>query len=127
MCGDTVVTGNRSSAFTHTAVCVVGLMAVLLIFNGCFFFRSKPDPRVQDITSQLTPGMTLEEVLISVGAPQRRGQNLFDKRKEYWIYEFVDEQKKKRGNEVEDNMLTAELQLMFDRGKLVNWNLVSRN
>jgi hypothetical protein len=123
------VIGKRSFVFDRKALCIAGLMAMLMTLDGCFFFRSKPDPRAQDITTQLTAGMTPEDVLIAVGPPQRRGQNLFDKRKEYWIYEFVDEQKKKkqRDNGTQDNALAAELQLMFDRGKLVNWNLVSRN
>jgi outer membrane protein assembly factor BamE (lipoprotein component of BamABCDE complex) len=129
MRGSTVLTGKRSSAFARKALCIAGLMAMLMTLDGCFFFRSKPDPRAQDMTTQLTPGMTPEDVLMAVGPPQRRGQNLFDKRKEYWIYEFVNEQKKKkkRENGAQDNALAAELQLMFDRGKLVNWNLVSRN
>jgi outer membrane protein assembly factor BamE (lipoprotein component of BamABCDE complex) len=124
----TVLTDQRSPAPAWKAACIVGLLAALLTLEGCFFFRSKPDPRVQEVTSQLSEGMTQEEVLIAVGSPQRRGQNLFDKRKEYWIYEFVSEQKKrkKRGSGEEENALVAELQLMFDRGKLVNWNVVSR-
>jgi outer membrane protein assembly factor BamE (lipoprotein component of BamABCDE complex) len=121
--------GPRSSVSARAAAWVAGLVAVLLMVDGCFFFRSQPDPRVQAITRQLTPGMTPEEVLTAVGPPQRRGQNLFDKRKEYWIYEFVDasKRKKKRGGGEEDNQPGSELQLMFDRGKLVNWNLVSRD
>jgi outer membrane protein assembly factor BamE (lipoprotein component of BamABCDE complex) len=82
------------------------------------------------MTSRLNPGLTTDEVLELVGPPQRRGQNLFDKRKEYWIYEFVKEQKKsrKRSRSAERNgqetVLESELQLLFERGKLVNWNVV---
>jgi outer membrane protein assembly factor BamE (lipoprotein component of BamABCDE complex) len=114
------------------AVYAAGLLAVLLTLDGCFFFRSKPDPRVQELTNHLEPGLTPEEVLRLIGPPQRQGQNLFDRRKEYWIYEFVSEQKKKRrrGREVENHqepVLQSELQLLFDRGKLVNWSHVPRN
>jgi hypothetical protein len=65
-----------------------------------------------------------------VGPPQRRGQNLFDKKKEYWIYEFVSQQQKekKRSRNAErdgqEPVLESELQLLFERGKLVNWNVV---
>jgi outer membrane protein assembly factor BamE (lipoprotein component of BamABCDE complex) len=116
-----------------TATCVLGLFAVLLTLEGCFFFRSKPDPRAQEMTSRLNPGLTTDEVLELVGPPQRRGQNLFDKRKEYWIYEFVKEQKKsrKQSRSAERNgqetVLESELQLLFERGKLVNWNVVPIN
>jgi hypothetical protein len=111
------------------AACVLGLLAVLLTLEGCFFFRSKPDPKAQEITSRLSPGLTTYEVLELVGPPQRRGQNLFDKKKEYWIYEFVKQQKsKKRSGDASRNgretMLDSEVQLLFERGKLVNWNVV---
>jgi hypothetical protein len=111
---------------------VAGLLAVLLTLDGCFFFRSKPDPRVQELTRHLEPGLTPDEVLSLLGPPQRQGQNLFDRRKEYWIYEFVAEEKKKRrrGRDAEKNgqepVLQSELQLLFDRGKLVNWSHVPR-
>jgi outer membrane protein assembly factor BamE (lipoprotein component of BamABCDE complex) len=123
------LTGEQSCTCARQAASIVALVAVLLTLDGCFFFRSKPDPRVREVTSQLASGMTPEEVLTAVGSPQRRGQNLFDKRKEYWIYEFVDERrkKKKRDNGAEESEPVAELQLMFERGKLVNWNVVSRN
>jgi hypothetical protein len=67
-----------------------------------------------------------------VGPPQRRGQNLFDKRKEYWIYEFSKEVKKKGRSRDEnggapETVLESELQLLFERGKLVNWNVISHN
>jgi len=112
-----------------TATCVLGLFAVLLTLEGCFFFRSKPDPKAQEITSRLSPGLTTDEVLELVGPPQRRGQNLFDKKKEYWIYEFVKQQKsKKRSGDANRNgqqtVLDSEVQLLFERGKLVNWNVV---
>ena len=112
---------------------MVGLLAVLLTIGGCFFFRSKPDARVQALTSQLSPGLTMDEVFTRVGPPQRRAQNLFDQKKEYWIYEFVGDQhkKKKRGEGAErdgqESAPDSELQLMFERGKLVNWNHVFRN
>ena len=112
------------------AACVLGLFAVLLTLEGCFFFRSKPDPKAQEITSRLSPGLTTDEVLELVGPPQRRGQNLFDKRKEYWIYEFVKQQKKstQRSGDANRNgqqtVLDSEVQLLFERGKLVNWNVV---
>lgn len=113
----------------RTVTCVLGLFAVLLTLEGCFFFRSKPDPKAQEITSRLSPGLTTEEVIELVGPPQRRGQNLFDKKKEYWIYEFVKEQKgKKRSGNASRNgqerVLDSEVQLLFDRGRLVNWNIV---
>jgi outer membrane protein assembly factor BamE (lipoprotein component of BamABCDE complex) len=114
-----------------TATCLLGLFAVLLTVDGCFFFRAKPDTKAQEMASQLSPGMTIDEVLALLGPPQRRGQNLFDKRKEYWIYEFVKEekQKKKRSGSADrdhqEAVVTSELQLLFERGKLVNWNVVS--
>jgi hypothetical protein len=102
---------------------------VLLTLEGCFFFRSKPDPKAQAIVSRLSPGLTTDEVIARVGPPQRRGQNLFDKRKEYWMYEFVKEQKgKKRSGDASRNgqetVLDSEVQLLFERGRLVNWNIV---
>jgi hypothetical protein len=108
---------------------VLGLFAVLLTLEGCFFFRAKPDLKAQEITSRLSPGLTTEEVLELVGPPQRRGQNLFDKKKEYWIYEFVKQQKgKSRSGDASRNgqatVLDSEVQLLFERGKLVNWNVV---
>jgi outer membrane protein assembly factor BamE (lipoprotein component of BamABCDE complex) len=120
------------SPIPKTATCVLGLFAVLLTLNGCFFFRSKPDPKAQEITSRLSPGLTTDEVLELVGPPQRRGQNLFDKRREYWIYEFVKQQKgKKRSGDANRNgretVLDSEVQLLFERGKLVNWNIVPMN
>lgn len=113
----------------RTVTCVLGLFAVLLTLEGCFFFRSKPDPKAQEITSRLSPGLTTEEVIELVGPPQRRGQNLFDKKKEYWIYEFVKERKgKKRSGNASRNgqerVLDSEVQLLFERGRLVNWNIV---
>jgi hypothetical protein len=126
-------TPRRFSSLLRRATSLVGLLAVLLTVAGCFFFRSKPDARVQELTSQLSPGLTMDEVLTRVGPPQRRGQNLFDKKKEYWIYEFVNDQskKKKQSPEAErdgqDSAPDSELQLMFERGKLVNWNYASRN
>jgi outer membrane protein assembly factor BamE (lipoprotein component of BamABCDE complex) len=133
MCWSVLLTLQRMfwrSPMPKTATCVLGLLAVLLTLDGCFFFRSKPDPKAQEMTSQLSPGLTTDEVLELVGPPQRRGQNLFDKRKEYWIYEFVKEQKKpkRRSRNPERNgqetVLESELQLLFERGRLVNWNLV---
>jgi hypothetical protein len=102
---------------------------VLLTLEGCFFFRSKPDPKAQEITSRLSPGLTTDEVMNLVGPPQRRGQNLFDKKKEYWTYELVKEQKgKKRSDNPSRNgrehVLDSEVQLLFERGRLVNWNIV---
>ena len=44
-----------------TAACVLGLFAVLLALEGCFFFRSKPDSRAQEMTSRLNPGLTTDE------------------------------------------------------------------
>jgi outer membrane protein assembly factor BamE (lipoprotein component of BamABCDE complex) len=108
-------------------------LAAVLTLDGCFFFRSKTDPRVQEMTSHLEPGLTPEEVLRLLGPPQRQGQNLFDRRKEYWIYEFASDQKKKRrrGRDAEngdqDKVIQSELQLLFDRGKLANWSHVQRN
>jgi outer membrane protein assembly factor BamE (lipoprotein component of BamABCDE complex) len=120
----------RFPPIPKAAACVLGLFAVLLTLEGCFFFRSKPDPKAQEITSRLSPGLTTDEVLELVGPPQRRGQNLFDKRKEYWIYEFVKQQKKstQRSGDANRNgqqtVLDSEVQLLFERGKLVNWNVV---
>jgi outer membrane protein assembly factor BamE (lipoprotein component of BamABCDE complex) len=115
-----------------TATCLLGLCATLLVLDGCFFFRTKPDTKVQEMANRLSPGMTIDEVLGLVGPPQRRGQNLFDKRKEYWIYEFSKEVKKKRRSRDEngsapETVLESELQLLFERGKLVNWNVISHN
>jgi outer membrane protein assembly factor BamE (lipoprotein component of BamABCDE complex) len=113
-----------------TAWYILGLCAILFTLDGCFFFRSKPDPKIQEMVSRLSPGLTPEEVSGLIGPPQRRGQNLFDKRKEYWIYEFVKPQKKKRprsgdaDRETQETVVQSELQLLFDRGKLVNWNVV---
>jgi outer membrane protein assembly factor BamE (lipoprotein component of BamABCDE complex) len=113
-----------------SAACALGLFAALLTLEGCFFFRSKPDTKAQEITSRLSPGLTTDEVLELVGPPQRRGQNLFDKKKEYWIYEFVKQQKKstQRSGDANRNgqqtVLDSEVQLLFERGKLVNWNVV---
>jgi outer membrane protein assembly factor BamE (lipoprotein component of BamABCDE complex) len=118
------------SPFSQTATCLLGLFAVVLFLGGCFFFRSKPDTKVQEMASRLSPGMTTDEVLDLVGPPQRRGQNLFDKKKEYWIYQFVkpQENKKKRSRDTDRNsqetVVESELQLLFERGKLVNWNVV---
>jgi hypothetical protein len=119
----------QTSPLPKTATCILGLFAVLLTLEGCFFFRSKPDPKAQEITSLLSPGLTTEEVLELVGPPQRRGQNLFDKKKEYWIYEFVKQQKSRgrSGNASRNGqakVLDSEVQLLFERGKLVNWNIV---
>jgi hypothetical protein len=119
----------RGLPIPHSATCVLGLFAVLLTLEGCFFFRSKPDPKAQEITSRLSPGLTTEEVLELVGPPQRRGQNLFDKKREYWIYQFVKQQKSKSrsGNASrngQEAVLDSEVQLLFERGKLVNWNVV---
>jgi hypothetical protein len=115
-----------------TAPCVLGLFAVLLTLEGCFFFRSRPDSKAQEITSRLSPGLTTEEVLELVGPPQRRGQNLFDKKKEYWIYELAKQQKGKgRSGDASRNgrgtALDSEVQLLFERGRLVNWNVVPLN
>jgi hypothetical protein len=124
---------RRFSSLLRRAPSLVGLLAVLLTVAGCFLFRSKPDARVQELTKQLSPGLTMDEVLTRVGPPQRRGQNLFDKKKEYWIYEFVSDQSKKKKGSAEaerdgqDSAPDSELQLMFERGKLVNWNYASRN
>ena len=112
-----------------TATCVLGLCAILLTLYGCFFFRSKADPKAKEMASRLSPGLTTDEVIGLIGPPQRRGQNLFDKRKEYWIYEFVKQQKKKRPRsgdaerDDQETVIQSELQLLFDRGKLVNWNV----
>jgi outer membrane protein assembly factor BamE (lipoprotein component of BamABCDE complex) len=120
----------RISPLPKTATCVLGLFAVLLTLEGCFFFRSKPDPKAQEITSRLSPGLTTDEVLELVGPPQRRGQNLFDKKKEYWIYEFVKQQKKSKkssgdaNRDGQERVLDSEVQLLFERGRLVNWNVV---
>ena len=113
-----------------TASCLLGLCAVLLTLAGCFFFRAKPDTKVQEMASRLSPGLTTDEVLDLVGPPQRRGQNLFDKKKEYWIYEFSKEVKTKKRRSGDGNssapeaVLESELQLLFERGKLVNWTVI---
>jgi hypothetical protein len=117
---------------TRPAIYLLGLCATLLILDGCFFFRAKPDTKVQEMANRLSPGMTVDEVLGLVGPPQRRGQNLFDKRKEYWTYEFSKEVKKKRrsrdaNGSAPETVLESELQLLFERGKLVNWNVISHN
>ena len=114
----------------RTVTCLLALLVVLCALEGCFFFRTKPDIRPQEMANRLSPGMSTEEVLELVGPPQRRGQNLFDKRKEYWIYEFSKEASKKKRRSRESNgtapemVVASELQLLFERGKLVNWNVV---
>jgi outer membrane protein assembly factor BamE (lipoprotein component of BamABCDE complex) len=116
-----------------TATCLLGLCVVLLTLDGCFFFRAKPDTKVQEMANRLSPGMTSAEVLELVGPPQRHGQNLFDKKKEYWIYEFSKEVKKKKRRSVDgdsnapETVVESELQLLFERGKLVNWNVIPHN
>jgi hypothetical protein len=121
----------RVTPAAKASTCVLGLCVVLLTLDGCSFFRSKPDAKAQAMTKQLSPGLTTEEVLERVGPPQRRGQNLFDKKKEYWIYEFVKEQKKPNRQPADSDrnghgaVLESELQLLFERGKLVNWNVVT--
>ena len=120
----------RSILTRKTATCILGLGALLFTLDGCFFFRAKPDPKAQEMASRLTTGLTPEEVSGLIGAPQRRGQNLFDKRKEYWIYEFAKQQKKKRSRasdasgDNQEMVVQSELHLLFERGKLVNWNVV---
>jgi outer membrane protein assembly factor BamE (lipoprotein component of BamABCDE complex) len=121
-----------TSPLQKTATCVLGLFAVLLTLEGCFVFRSRPDSKAQEITSRLSPGLTTEEVLELVGPPQRRGQNLFDKKKEYWIYEFAKQQRGRgRSDDASRNgrgaALDSEVQLLFERGRLVNWNVVPLN
>jgi outer membrane protein assembly factor BamE (lipoprotein component of BamABCDE complex) len=116
-----------------TATCLLGLCVVLFTLDGCFFFRAKPDTKVQEMANRLSPGMTSAEVLELVGPPQRRGQNLFDKKKEYWIYEFSKEVKKKKRRSVDgdsnapETVVESELQLLFERDKLVNWNVIPHN
>lgn len=118
------------SPLPKTMTCLLGLLAVLCTLNGCFFFRTKPDTKVQELANRLSPGMTAEEVLELVGPPQRRGQNLFDKRKEYWMYEFSKPapKKKRRSRDSDgsapETVLESELQVLFERGKLINWNIV---
>ena len=53
----------RFSPLPKSAACALGLFAVLLTLEGCFFFRSKPDTRAREITSRLSPGLTTDEVL----------------------------------------------------------------
>jgi outer membrane protein assembly factor BamE (lipoprotein component of BamABCDE complex) len=114
----------------QSVISLLGILVVFLTLNGCFFFRTKPDTRVQEMANRLSPGLTTEEVFELVGSPQRRGQNLFDKKKEYWIYEFTKEvkNKKKRPRDSNGNtpetVVESELQLLFERGKLVNWNVI---
>jgi outer membrane protein assembly factor BamE (lipoprotein component of BamABCDE complex) len=120
----------RSPLTRKTATCMLGLCTLLFTLDGCFFFRAKPDPKAQEMASRLSPGLTPEEVSGLIGPPQRRGQNLFDKRKEYWIYEFAKQQKKKRSRasdasgDNQEMVVQSELHLLFERGKLVNWNVV---
>ena len=97
--------------------------------GGLFLLPLQARHESPEITSRLSPGLTTDEVLELVGPPQRRGQNLFDKKKEYWIYEFVKQQKSKKrsGNASrngQETVLDSEVQLLFERGKLVNWNVV---
>ena len=120
----------RSPLTRKTATCMLGLCALLFTLDGCFFFRAKTDPKAQEMASRLTTGLTPEEVSGLIGPPERRGQNLFDKRKEYWIYEFAKQQKKKRSRasdasgDNQEMVVQSELHLLFERGKLVNWNVV---
>ncbi len=111
---------------------LAALLTVLLTSAGCFFFRAKPDPRGQELMSRLSVGLSPEEVLTRLGPPQRRGYNLFDKKKEYWIYEFTSAQKRgKRAREADQDgdkkAPGSELQLLFEQGKLAAWDHVLRN
>ena len=58
----------------RTVTCVLGLFAMLLSLEGCFFFRSKPDPKAQEITSRLSPGLTTDEVMNLLGHPNVAGR-----------------------------------------------------
>ena len=125
----------RSSPPSITPIAVIGLLVALLSLGGCFLLRSKPDPRAQQLMSQLQVGLTPDEVQGRLGPPQRHAQNLFDKKKEYWVYEFADGQKKKkkkwfwsRSTEPEDpeKPPASEVQLLFERGKLAGWDHVPR-
>jgi hypothetical protein len=123
----------RIPSLAQAAAWILALCVVLLMLGGCFFFRSKPDPKIQEMTGRLSPGLTSDEVLELIGPPQRRGQNLFDKKKEYWIYEFVKQQKKKKSRsgtaerDGRETVVESELQLLFERGRLVNWSVAPIN
>lgn len=111
---------------------VPGLLIMLLTLAGCWLVRSKPDDGAQQLMSRLNLGLSAEEVLSRLGPPQRRGYNLFDKKKEYWIYELTsDEKGKKKTRDVERDgpgrASGPELQLLFERGKLAGWDHFPRN
>lgn len=127
----------RYSPPAMTVIPLAGLFLALLTLDGCFLMRSKSDPRVKELMSRLNVGMTHDEVLSRLGSPQRRGQNLFDKRKELWVYEFPGEPKKKKRNwllfwrrsaepEEPERPPGSELQLQFERGTLAGWTHVPR-
>ena len=110
---------------------IAGLLAVLLTLAGCFLFRSKPDDGAQQLTSRLSLGMSTEEVLSQLGPPQRRGNNLFDKKKEYWFYELASTQQAKKQKRAADRdgqvgPPGSEVQLVFERGKLLGWDHITR-
>ncbi|MBI3328620.1 MAG: hypothetical protein HYZ81_18195 [Nitrospinae bacterium] len=86
--------------------------------------------------SRLNVGLSPEEVLSRIGSPQRRGQNLFNKKKEYWIYEFASAPKRtwwkwpwsrSTDRESTETPPGSELQLLFEQGTLAGWDHVIRH
>jgi len=125
------VSANLPAPWRMKTAFLAALLTVLLTLGGCFLFRAKPDARAQELMSRLSLGLTAEEVLSRLGPPQRRGLNLFDKKKEYWIYEFAIAKRGKRTRDAdrdeEKNAPASELQLRFEQGKLAAWDHVPRN
>ncbi|MBI3328068.1 MAG: hypothetical protein HYZ81_15375 [Nitrospinae bacterium] len=122
----------RSFSLPRWVTSVAGLLAVLLTLGGCFLLRTKPDDGAPELTSQLSLGMSAEEVLGRMGPPQRRGYNLFDKKKEYWIYTLASDQKGKKQiraaeRDGQGSASSSELQLLFEGGKLMGWDHFTRH
>ena len=125
----------RSLTPPFRVLAVAGLLLALLTLDGCTLFRSKPDAKARELMGRLNVGMSSEEVLSRIGPPQRRGQNLFDKKKEYWIYEFASAPKRtwkwpwsrSTDHDETEKPPASELQLVFERGKLAGWDHVIRH
>lgn len=125
----------RSRPDPFRVLAVAGLLVGLLTLDGCALFRSKPDAKAKELMSRLNVGLSPEEVLGRIGPPQRRGQNLFDKKKEYWIYEFASAPKRpwkwpwsrSADGEQPEKPPASELQLLFERGTLAGWDHVIRH
>ncbi len=125
----------RSLTPPFRVLALAGLLLAILSLDGCTLFRAKPDAKAKELMSQLNVGLTPEEVLGRIGPPQRRGQNLFDKKKAYWIYEFASAPKRtwkwpwsrSTDGEPAETPPASELQLLFEQGALAGWDHVMRH